>query len=207
MTSPIRSKSNSGEKPALAPPIDTAGEGTRAILRHWREAVPNDRIAHLIKDAMRGLMRALQARLSEHSVSFGHWTFLRILWERDGITQRELSERAGLQEPTTFAALKAMEKLGYVTRKQLPDSRKKVYVFLTPKGRALRPKLVPLAEAVNEMALSGITTQDIATTRRTLLVMIEHLALDEAEQTRQDHRIPSTRELARLVAEADEGAS
>ena len=191
---------------ATPTPDANGDDATSAILRHWREAVPNDRIAHLVKDAMRGLMRALQARLSEHSVSFGHWTFLRILWENDGITQRELSERAGLQEPTTFAALKAMEKLGYVTRKQLPDSRKKVYVFLTPKGRALRPKLVPLAEAVNDIALAGVSAADIATTRRTLLVMIENLANDEAEQTRQHHRIPSTRELARLVAEADDPA-
>lgn len=186
---------------------ETADEGTRAILRHWREAVPNDRLAHLVKDAMRGLMRALQLRQSEHSVSFGHWSFLRILWEHDGLTQRELSERAGLQEPTTYAALKAMEKLGLVTRKQLPDSRKKVYVFLTPKGRALRAKLVPLAEEVNDVAVAGIRAEDIATTRRTLLVMIENLARDEAEQTRQDHRIPSTRELARLVAEAEEGTT
>ena len=202
MTNTTRGKQTPGQ--TIEPEVGPPDEGTRAILRHWREAVPNDRIAHLVKDAMRGLMRALQARLSEHSVSFGHWTFLRILWESDGITQRELSERAGLQEPTTFAALKAMEKLGYVKRKQLPDSRKKVYVFLTPKGRALRPKLVPLAEEVNEMALAGISAEDIATTRRTLLVVIEHLALDEAEQNRQDHRIPSTRELARLVAEADD---
>ena len=64
-------------------------------LRHWREAVPDDRFAHLIKDAMRGLNRALQMRLADHAVSYGHWTFLRILWEHEGITQRELSERAG----------------------------------------------------------------------------------------------------------------
>ena len=197
-----RPQSGNAAEPNSVVDIDAADETTRAILRHWREAVPNDRVAHLIKDAMRGLMRALQVRHAEHSVSFGHWTFLRILWESDGLTQRELSERAGLQEPTTYAALKAMEKLSYITRKQLPDSRKKVYVFLTPKGRALRPKLVPLAEEVNEVALAGVSADDLAATRRTLLLMIENLALDEADQTRQDHRIPRTRELARLVAEA-----
>ena len=52
----------------------------------------------------------MQARLAEHAVPFGHWTFLRILWERDGLTQRELSDQAGVMEPSTFAALKAMEK-------------------------------------------------------------------------------------------------
>src|SRR3569623_1938721 len=63
------------------------GDDTQAILRHWREAVPNDRLAHLVKDATRALLRALQMRLNEHSVSLGHWTFLRVLWEQDGLTQ------------------------------------------------------------------------------------------------------------------------
>lgn len=150
------------------------------MLRHWREAVPNDRLAHLVKDATRGLQRALQVRLARHGVAFGHWVFLRILWVRDGITQRELSEEAGLMEPTTFSALTAMEKLGYIERRKLPHSRKNVYVFLTPAGRALQHKLVPLAEEVNEIAIQGVDPADVATTRRTLLVMIENIARDEA---------------------------
>jgi len=183
-----------------------AKPATDAILRHWREAVPNDRLAHLVKDATRGLVRALQMRLAEHSVSFGHWVFLRILWERDGLTQRELSVQAGLMEPTTFSALKAMEKLGYVVRRQLPDSRKKVYVFLTPKGRALKGALVPLAEAVNEIAVRGIAAADVAATRRSLLAMIENLAADELAGLDGQRRIPSTREVARRVAAAGRGA-
>src|SRR6478672_7144651 len=104
-------------------------DDTDVILRHWREAVPNDRLAHLVKDAARALVRALQMRLAEHAVSFGHWTFLRILWEGDGLTQRELSAQAGVMEPTTFSALKAMERLGYVVRRQVGTDRKKVFIF------------------------------------------------------------------------------
>ncbi len=155
---------------------------TETILNHWREAVPNDRLAHLVKDATRGLTRALQSRLATEGVSFGHWVFLRILWEKDGLTQRELSLEAGLMEPTTFSALVAMEKLGYVTRRKLPHSRKNVYVFLTEQGRALKAKLVPMAEEVNRIAIAGLPASEIATTRRVLLTMIEHLARDEAAQ-------------------------
>ncbi len=172
---------------------------TQAILRHWREAVPDDRLAHLVKDATRGLSRALQMRLTEHAVSFGHWTFLRILWEKDGVTQRELSERAGLMEPTTFSALKAMERLGYVTRKQQPDSRKKVYVFLTQQGRALRGRLVPLAEEVNQIAVAGMAPARIAAARDMLLTMIQNLARDEAAQLTGARRMPSTRALSALA--------
>jgi MarR family transcriptional regulator, organic hydroperoxide resistance regulator len=172
---------------------------TRQLLRHWQEAVPNDRLAHLVKDAARGLARALQMRLTEHSVSYGHWTFLRILWESEGLTQRQLSSEAGVMEPTTFSALNAMERLGYVVRRPSPKSRKEVHVYLTLKGRALKTKLVPLAEEVNAVALRDIDPRDIAATRRTLLALIANLAADETESLRLRRRIPSTRELSRLL--------
>ena len=155
---------------------------TDEILRHWREAVPNDRLAHLVKDATRGLVRALTNRLAAHGVSFGHWVFLRILWEHDGLTQRELSLHAGLTEPTALSALTAMERAGYVTRRKMPGNLKNVHVFLTPKGRALRSALVPLAEEVNRVAVAGVAAADVAVTRRTLLAMIENLAGDESER-------------------------
>src|SRR6476620_12789386 len=91
---------------------------TAEMLRHWHDTVPQDRLAHLVKDATRSMVRALQMRLAEHEVSFGHWTFLRILWETDGLTQRELSEQAGVMAPTTFSALSSRERLGYVVRRR-----------------------------------------------------------------------------------------
>jgi DNA-binding MarR family transcriptional regulator len=156
---------------------------TREILRHWREAVPDDRLAHLVKDATRALVRALQERLAEHGVPFGHWTFLRILWEHDGLTQRSLSVEAGVMEPTTFSALNAMERLGYVTRQRRPDNRKNVYVFLTPRGRALKRKLVPLAEEVNRVAVRRVPAADVVRMRATLLAIIENLARDDEKRT------------------------
>ena len=164
---------------------------SQVLLRHWREAVPNDRLAHLVKDAARGATRALQTRLAEHSVAFGHWVFLRVLWVRDGLTQRELSEEAGLMEPTTFSALVTMEKLGYIERRHLPHSRKNMYVFLTESGKALQETLVPLAEDVNQIMVRGQDGTDVAIARRVLLAMIENLAADDVlrAESRSDTRL------------------
>jgi hypothetical protein len=104
-------------------------------------------------------------------------------------------------EPTTSTALAAMAKLGYIRRARKPGNRKNMHVFLTPKGRALRRKLVPLAEEVNEVAVRGASAADVAATRRTLLVMIENLARDEVAG-RKRRPMPSTRELARRLAAA-----
>lgn len=151
-------------------------QDTHNILHYWREAVPNDRMAHLIRDTERAFRRALQLRLAEHGVPFGHWAFLRILWETDGLTQKELSQRAGVMEPTTFAAMKAMESVGYITRTQIPTNKKNVYVHLTKAGRGLKDKLVPLAEDTNQVSIKNIAPSDVAIARKVLLAMLVNLS-------------------------------
>jgi DNA-binding MarR family transcriptional regulator len=173
-----RAKTLARSGPDAKPKAAAVGD-TQRLLRHWREAVPDDRMAHLVKDATRALVRALQTRLATRGVPFGHWTFLRILWESEGLTQRELSREAGVMEPTTFTALKAMESRGYVVRRQRAGNRRKVHIFLTAKGRSLKRTLVPLAEAVNRVAVRGVASGDIAATRRTLVSVLVNLARDE----------------------------
>jgi DNA-binding MarR family transcriptional regulator len=155
-------------------------EETQLILKHWQNAVPDDRLAHLVRDSGRAYSRALQVRLAQHDVPFGHWTFLRILWESDGLTQSELSVQAGVMEPTTFSAMKKMESLGYITRRHSAENKKNLYVYLTPKGRKLKQILVPLAEQVNQVSVKGISSQEVATTRRVLLAILNNLAKEDA---------------------------
>jgi DNA-binding MarR family transcriptional regulator len=152
-------------------------EPREAVPAYWAQGASNERFAHLIKIAYRGFSRSLQLRLRKESLLYGHWTLLRILWNTDGITQRQLSEQAGVTEPTTFGALQAMEKLGYITRQKMG---KQMRILVTPKGAALKQRVVPAAEEVNSLALAGLGADDLAATRRTLLAMIEKLAADES---------------------------
>ena len=185
----------------MSQPIKTPPGATQAVLE-WHEALPDDRLAHLVRDARRGLSRVLQMRLNEHGIASGHWTFLRILWKRDGLTQRELSDLAGVMEPTTFSALQAMEKLGYVARRRRPENRKNIYVFLTDEGRALEDKLVPMAEEINSTAVEGLSPEEVAATRSTLMTIIRNMARYELAIADDRRRVPSTRQLSRLIGRA-----
>jgi len=159
-----------------------------------------ERLAHIVKDAARAYVRALQMRLVSHAVSYGHWSVLRVLWVRDGLSQRELSSLAGIAEPTTFAAVKALETLGHVERMHLPGNDRKVHVYLTKQGKQLQRKLVPLAEEVNEIGVHGIPAKDVEITRRVLLAITAALAEDEAAAEGTKRRVPSTRELGQRLA-------
>ncbi len=161
--------------------------GKQAVTRpqsHWHTDVPNDRMAHLVRNAKRLLGKSLQSRLAEYDVSFGHWTFLRILWVTEGLTQRELSDEADVMEPTTFTALKAMESKGLIERRRLNGNQRKMHIYLTVKGHKLKDVLTPLAEEVNNVALASVSTNDIGATRRTLLAMIKNLAIDNTPAER-----------------------
>src|SRR3546814_9202530 len=69
-------------------------------------------IGYLARVVFRSFSRLLERRTLAYDVSAGQWRFLRQLWREDGITQRELSERVGMREPTTVVALKGLEKAG-----------------------------------------------------------------------------------------------
>ena len=60
---------------------------------------------------------------------------------------------------------------------------------------------MPLAEEVNAVSVEGIPDADIAKIRGVLIKMLENLAADEAAAESTERRMPSTRELGRLVSE------
>ena len=114
-------------------------------------------VGYQVRVAHRLIQRALQARIERHGVTLGMWYFLRVLWNEDGLTQRELSRSIGTMEPTTLSAIAAMEKLGLVRRERNAADRRKVNVFLTPHGRALESVLLPHAIEVVGLATRGMS--------------------------------------------------
>ncbi|HVI33890.1 MarR family transcriptional regulator [Phenylobacterium sp.] len=139
-------------------------------------ADPNNSIGYLSRIAFRSFSRALEKRTLPHGVTAGQWRFLRVLWREDGLTQRELSRRVGMREPTTVTALKSLEKSGFVRRKQSEDDRRKIHVFLTPAAKKLQAVLAPCVAEVNEIALKGLSAEEVATLRRLLQHVGRNLA-------------------------------
>ena len=137
-------------------------------------ADPTNSIGYLTRIAFRAFSRALEVRTSPHGVSSGQWRFLRVLWREDGLTQRELSRRVGMREPTTVIALKSLERSGFVKRQKSVQDRRKVHVFLTPEAE------------VNAVALAGLTPTEIDILRKALTQVGRNLAIDADEITSTD---------------------
>lgn len=116
-------------------------------------------------EAMRA---ALQEKLATREIRFAHWSYLRVLWAADGISQIDLSERVRRVGGNTVSALNALERTGLVKRVRSCVDRRTVYVHLTLAGRALERVLVPLAVETQRKATRGIGRRRLATFRRVL---------------------------------------
>jgi DNA-binding MarR family transcriptional regulator len=130
---------------------------------------------YLVRDAHRAFQRLLERRIAAYGVSRGQWYFLRVLWITDGLSQRELSARVGMMEPTTVIALRSMEKSGLIRRVRGDDDRRKVRVFLTAKAKRLRGELLGVARTITDEAEEGIAPRDLAAFRRIVARMTENL--------------------------------
>lgn len=142
---------------------------------------PINSMGYLTRITFRSFSRTLERLTLPHGVTAGQWRFLRVLWREEGLTQRELSRRVGMREPTTVTALNGMEKADLVRRKPSREDRRKVHVFLTPRARKLQAKLMPMVAQVNAIAATDLSPEDIATVKRVLLKMSENLAAEELD--------------------------
>lgn len=137
--------------------------------------VIDENTANQIAVVHRLFTRALQGRFAAHGVAVGQWPLLLHLWDEDGLTQKELSRRVHIEEPTTTRTLDRMERDGLVRRARNPRNRRQVNVFLTERGRSLRDELVPYALEVNAVATYGLSAQDKAKINSLLTYMIARL--------------------------------
>jgi DNA-binding MarR family transcriptional regulator len=104
------------------------------------------------------------------------WVILVRLWQRDGRTQTELGESTFRDRPTMSRILDGMERRGLLVRREAEEDGRAWRVHLTPRGRALEKRLVPIARGLVERSLRGVPRADLATTRATLKKVFDNLA-------------------------------
>lgn len=164
-------------------------EGSRGLKRKQRGikagAPAAGRYAHLrleetvgflLSDTVRTMRRAFSVRIAAHGVGMGIFQFLRVLWEDDGLTQAELAARTRMRGASAAGALYELERRGFVQRLADQTDRRKVRVWLTPKGRRLYDLVMPDIDVTNRAMLAGFSAGEQQTLKAMLQRMRRNLA-------------------------------
>ncbi|MDP7233841.1 MAG: MarR family transcriptional regulator [Alphaproteobacteria bacterium] len=136
--------------------------------------------SNMVTLASRLLVRSLSARLGPKGIGYGQYPVLMHLWQEDGLTQKELSNRVRIEAPTMVRTLDRMERDKLVVRKRSDADRRQIHIRLTAKGKALRSSLSSLSNQVDKVALSGLSKKDKEKLQALMGKVIKNLEGDSA---------------------------
>lgn len=110
---------------------------------------------------------------------------LALLWERNGLTQKDIAEALGLRPPTVTMILRRMEKAGLLRREADTRDMRVVRVYLTEKGQSLRKSVEEINEMMERECFSGLTPEEKLLLRRFLIRIRDNLReINDAEESR-----------------------
>lgn len=126
----------------------------------------NTSAGYLINLMARLFARHLEAGLKPYGLALGAFPALLHLWETDGLTQKELVDLLGIEQPTMAATLARMERDGLITRHRDEGDARVQRIRLTDHARQLRPLAIARAAETNAQllaALDGAEQQQLIT--------------------------------------------
>jgi DNA-binding MarR family transcriptional regulator len=152
---PISEKAVAKRGVAAKPVVRRPGRAASTV------ASEDARGALLLRMSMYGLRRSFKEQLAEAGIPWSVWYYLRVLWDHDGLSQKELTKWVGMLQPNAVGSIQTMKKLGLVNIERESSDRRRICVWLTPHARELKDVLLPkVRERIETVAFKGFTGEE-----------------------------------------------
>lgn len=121
------------------------------------------RLREALRDLERERLQILRERVQKMGVAIGIGlpSVLSALYEKDNITQRELSENCARDTATLSRALDRLEESGWIERRQDPDSRRCFRVVLTESGRGVAKGVREAYAEIDKTMFEGFAEEEL----------------------------------------------
>ena len=105
---------------------------------------------------------------------------LHVLWENDGISNRELSKKSGLAMSSLTTMLERMEEKKLLERRVDENDKRKILIFLTDYAKSLKSEYDEISDKMTEISFEGISDEDRLAFEATLEKVLHNF--ERAEQ-------------------------
>ncbi len=109
--------------------------------------------------------------LDPYNITPPQFSLLAFLWQRDGLSQAELSDKSQIDRTTMGGLIDRLAKEGLVQRLPHPEDRRAHRICLTARGKSLEKELCAIAVTVLDRFTSPLTTEECDTLRALLIKM------------------------------------
>ncbi len=122
----------------------------------------------------KGYQRAwaiMREEIEPYELTPPQFGLLAFLWQQDGLTQVELSEKAQIDRSTVGGLIDRLERSGLLERRQHPQDRRAYKIHLTEQGKSMEATLSACAERATSRFTAGLTNDERAELRRMLEIL------------------------------------
>ena len=138
-------------------------------------------------------LRFTQGPLAAHRLSIAMWRVLAVLSSNGGQRQIDLAKLTSIDASTLSRLVSRLVRMGLVTRSRSRTSSREVVVGLSPKGRAVVDRLIPVALEYEDMLRAGVPEKDVAVVKRALRRMYANMSAPADGQLDEEWRAPRAR--------------
>ena len=168
----------------------------------------DETFGQLLHGTARAWRQKLDERLKPMGLSQAKWrTLMHLSLAGDALTQAEIAERLGVEEPTVVNLLHRLEQDSWITRRSSPHDRRCKMVLLGRRAQRVIAEINATAAKLRHELLAGVASGDLqtciqvlgrirrraeksdcrqATTRQT----VSRVFVRRNGQTKQGHSIP-----------------
>ena len=120
-------------------------------------------------------------RLAPYDVRPGYLTILYLLWQKDNVTQKQLSIHLDIEQATLSNTLKRMERDTLIERTLNRKDKRHHLITLTEKGSTIKSSIEDAINDLREVVNKGLTINDRKYFKRIMKQMTQQLEDDQAE--------------------------
>jgi DNA-binding MarR family transcriptional regulator len=103
-------------------------------------------IGFLLAKAYQRGWATLREEIDQYDLTPPQFALLSFLWQQDGLTQVELSEKSQVDRSTIGGLIDRLERGGFLERRQLPQDRRAYKIYLTERGKSMEDTLSACAD-------------------------------------------------------------
>lgn len=115
---------------------------------------------YLVNNMARLLVEVLRKRVAPLGIVPGQFPALLALWEKDGLTQKELLSMLDIEQATLANTLTRMERDGLIIRKEHPADARARTIHVTEQGLSIRDEAYRTAMQINEEVLADLSEEE-----------------------------------------------
>lgn len=128
-------------------------------------------IGFMLSKAYQRAWATLREEIEPYDLTPPQFALLAFLWQQDGLTQVELSEKGQIDRSTVGGLIDRLERSGLLERRQHPQDRRAYKICLTEHGKEMENTLSACAERSLKRFTTGLTEDEIRELRRMLEIL------------------------------------